>query len=95
MTASCEPSARFVLPEDAPYLKNMAALWTIDPALAEAIEATHSQLSYRIEKSRSGQPTVAVPTSTGRSIYLHSKYEPLVEAAKLTDSIDAATHVAF
>ena len=38
MTASTDPSTRFILPGDAPYLKNLAALWSIDPALAADIE---------------------------------------------------------
>lgn len=95
MTASCDSSTRFVLSPDAPYLQNMAALWTVDPALAEAIEATEGVASYTIEKSRSGLPTVSIPTDDGRTLYLHSRYEPLVEAQKLTGSIDAGKNVAF
>ena len=95
MTASSDTSSRFVLAEDAPYLKNMAALWTADPALAQAIEATQGQPSYRVEASRSGPPTVSVPTPDGRTLYLHSKYDPAAEAVKLNESIDAGRNVAF
>ena len=95
MTASIDPSTRFVLAAEAPYLKNMAALWTIDPALAAAIESTEGVASYPIEKSRCGLPTVAVPTPDGRTLYLHSRYDPLAEAKKQTDDLDAAENVAF
>ena len=43
MTASSDSSTRFVLAEDAPYLKNMAVLWTVDPALAGMIEASDGE----------------------------------------------------
>jgi len=95
MTASCDPSTRFILHEDAPYLKNLAALWTVDPILAGQIEALEAAALYRIEASRCGLPTVAVPAPGGRTVYLHSKYEPLAEAAKLVESIDAGRNVAF
>jgi hypothetical protein len=87
MIVPSDPSLRFVLPEDAPYLKNMAALWAIDPKLAAAIELTDDRESYLCEPTRSGPPTACVPASGGRTLYLHSKYEPLQEAASLIDSI--------
>jgi len=34
MAASVHDPSRFVLPEGAAYVKNLAALWTVDPALA-------------------------------------------------------------
>ena len=78
MTAISDPSTQFIVAEDAPYLKNMAALWTIDPALAAEIEATDDLAPHQVEMSRSGLPTVAVKTDNGRTVYLHSRYEPLV-----------------
>ncbi|HWE02642.1 MAG TPA: 6-hydroxymethylpterin diphosphokinase MptE-like protein [Tepidisphaeraceae bacterium] len=95
MTASSDLSTRFVLAEDAPYLQNMAVLWTVDPALAEMIEDAEGQNVYRVEASRSGSPTVAAATSDGRTIYLHSKYEPAAEAKRLTQSVDAERLLAF
>ncbi|HZK81749.1 MAG TPA: 6-hydroxymethylpterin diphosphokinase MptE-like protein, partial [Humisphaera sp.] len=95
MTASSDLSTRFVLAEDSPYLKNMAVLWTVDPAFAELIENAETPDSYRVEPSRSGVPTVAATTIDGRTLYLHSKYEPLAEAKRLTDGIDASRTLAF
>ncbi len=95
MTASIDPSTRFVLPADAPYLANLAPLWTIDPALAEAIEAADDLSSHRVEATRSGHSTISVPAPDGRRIYLHSKYEPVAEVRKLLESIDTSRNVAF
>jgi len=87
MTAISDPSTQFIVAEDAPYLKNMAALWTIDPALAAEIEATDDLPPHQVEASRSGLPTVAVKTEGGRTVYLHSRYEPMAEAKKLIESV--------
>src|SRR5258706_237662 len=102
MTASCDPSTRYVLPADAPYLNNLAALWCSNPALARAVEALdddssayQSTISYQVEASRTGCPTVIAHTSDGRAITLHSKYNPAAEAQKLIDRVKAETCVAF
>lgn len=95
MISSRDASSRYVLPADAPYLKNMAALWAIDPALAEAIEATEAHPSYETPMSRAGVPTVIVPTVDGRRVTLHSRYEPIKEAAALTADIDGQRNTAF
>ena len=88
-------SLRFALPEDAPILANLAALWTHDPKLAAAIEMLDQTPSYRIELSKSGVPTVAVPTADGKSIQLHSRYQPLDEAKKLINPLPLDECVAF
>ena len=96
MIVPADPSLRFVLPEDSPYLNNMAALWTIDPQLAARIEATDGTESYLCESSRSGPPTVHVPLPSERTtICLHSKYEPLQEAAALIDPIAVEERFVF
>jgi hypothetical protein len=95
MTASNDPSTRFILPEGAPYLKNMAALWTVDPALAAEIEATQGQASYPVQPSKSGPPTLCATAPDGRSVYLHSRYDPVADAKRLVDPIDAKKFVAY
>src|SRR5438045_399362 len=92
--AEADPAARFVLPDDAPYLANLAALWAVEPALAARIEAAAGE-SYPVQASRAGPPTVAVPTEGGRAAWLHSRYEPVEEARKLVDSVDTDKLVAF
>lgn len=95
MTASLSPTNRYVLPEDAPYLANLAALWAVDPALAARIEAVDDAACYPIEPSRNGEPTAAVTTADGRRVYLHSRYRPLDEAAKLVENIDFQSNFVF
>lgn len=94
MIASNDPSARFVLPDGAPWLKNLAALWTIDPALARGIEALEGQISYPVQAARDGALTVAVPIDH-RTIYLHSRYEPLAESRQLIEAVDCGKTMAF
>jgi hypothetical protein len=43
MIQSCDSSLRFVMEPDSVYVKNLAALWAADPALARAIESLHPQ----------------------------------------------------
>jgi hypothetical protein len=95
MTASTDPSERFVLPDDAPYLRNLAALWAAEPKLARLVEAVDQSDLYPTEPSKSGAPTAQVSLKDGRSLYLHSRYEPLVEADKLIDSVNTTEAVAF
>ena len=80
MIVSADSSLRFVLPTESVYLKNLSALWAVDPKLAAAIEATEGRPSHRCEPARSGDPTVSLPTVDGRTVCLHSKYEPRQEA---------------
>jgi hypothetical protein len=94
MNATLDFSSRYVLPESSPYAKNLAALWALDPKLAREIEAVADDQVYPIETSKSGAPTLAVPGAAGR-VYLHSKYAPAEEAAKLVASIAADEHAVF
>ena len=94
MTRTIDP-CRFVLGEEAPLVKNLAALWTVDPALTEAIEATHPMPSYPVTPSKAGPPTVSVAHPDGRTITLHSRYQPLEEARRLVQPIDVEDKLAF
>jgi hypothetical protein len=94
MTTIQDPS-RYVLADDAPLVKNLAPLWTIDPALAEAIELLHPKASYPVQISKSGLPTVSMPTPDGKIITLHSRYQPVDEAKRLAESVEVADRVAF
>src|SRR4051812_41257303 len=94
MTASIDPSRRFILPEDAPYLRNMAALWAADPGLARKIEAIDDE-GYAVEKSKAGEPTLAIDTADGRKISLHSRHHPIDEAKRLIDAVDFEKAFAF
>jgi len=95
MTPSADPSQRFVLPEDAPLLRNLAALWASEPNLARAVESALETEGYPLEPSKSGLPTVRVQTPDGRTTYLHSRYEPAKEAEKLIESIEVERKTTF
>jgi hypothetical protein len=92
---SGDPSARFVLPDDAPLLANLAALWAVDPKLAAAIEAVEHSPSYLVTPSKSGEPTLAMTTSDGRQIQLHSRYRPIDEAKTWVDPLPLEERAAF
>jgi hypothetical protein len=96
MTASIDPSMRFVLSEDHPYLKNMAALWAIEPKLAREIESLPvPDQVYEIERSKAGPATAKLATPQGRPLYLHSRYQPMEDANRLVDSLDPSEAGAF
>lgn len=87
---------RFVLPEDACYLKNMAALWASEPRLARQIEAlSPDNQTCLVEPARNGQPTARAKTFDGRWIYLHSRHQPAQEADKLIEHLNTDQIVAF
>jgi hypothetical protein len=88
MSASADPSSRFVLPHDSPLVANLAALWAADPTLAADLEVELTGDPYPVEPSRAGPPTVALPNSAGGRIYLHSRYQPIDEAKRLVESTD-------
>jgi hypothetical protein len=83
------------LADDAPLVKNLAALWTIDPALAEALELLHPRHSYAVQASKAGPPTVSVPAPGGRIVSLHSRYQPIDEARRLVESVEVIDRLAF
>jgi hypothetical protein len=82
-----DSSQRYILPPEAPYVRNLAALWAIDPTLARAIEALDRQPSYQLTPSRNGPPTLWLAPPEGGSLYLHSRFDPIDEAARLIDSV--------
>lgn len=76
-------------------LANLAALWAHEPKLAAAIEALDAMPSYPVEPSKSGAATVAVATEDGKTIHLHSKYQPLEDAKRLIDPLPLDSCIAF
>jgi hypothetical protein len=93
MTATADPSRRHALPDDHPYLANLAALWATVPDLAAEIESGDEL--YPVEPSKAGPLTTTLPTPDGRAIYLHSRYNPLDEAKKLSGTVKATSVYVF
>src|SRR5687768_15874751 len=91
-----------VLPDDAPLVKNLAALWAADAALAAELEALHPLEPYPVEPSKAGPVTLAVAPFDGEpgakpreAILLHSRYQPLAEAERLLKDVDVEGRFAF
>ncbi len=62
------------------FLKNMARLWRIDSRLAQQIDDLPDAASLPVQPSKAGPPTISVATPDGRTILLHSRYDPWREA---------------
>lgn len=92
MTAS-DPSTRYILRDDSPLLNNLAALWATDAGLAQAIEAIDEP--YPTEDSRSGEPTISLPTAEGRKIQLHSRYRPREEVIRQVEKLPLDQRILF
>src|SRR3954465_15557269 len=87
MICTLDQSTRFVLPEAAPLLANLAALWAVDPALAIELEERLDEETYLPVPAKSGDLTVAISNGAGQ-IFLHSRHRPLDEARRLVDAVD-------
>jgi hypothetical protein len=88
-------SQRFILPPDSVFLANLAALWQSDPTLAELIESLDDPGPYPVHISKSGLPTLSLPTSDGRIIFLHSRHDPRDEAATLIEGLELEKKTTF
>jgi hypothetical protein len=95
MIASSHQSLRYALPESSPLLANLAALWAVHGELAAALEALDEPAEYPVEISKSGEPTLARATADGRKIYLHSRHQPVEEAARWVEKIGIKEQLAF
>lgn len=81
--------------ESAIYLRNLAHIWRHDPALAMRIDAIPDGARYPVERTRSNEWTLAVPDAEGRPVYLHSRYDPAAEAARLIDAVETDDQYGF
>jgi hypothetical protein len=62
------------------FLANMAALWRADSLLAQQIDDLPDSLLDGLVPSKAGPPTLAAPAADGRTIWLHSRYDPRKQA---------------
>ncbi len=75
-------------------VENLAAIWATDPALAAQLDALDDAELLPLLPTQSGHFTASV-AAAGRSILLHSKYNPPEEAARLIARLPAERHVVF
>jgi hypothetical protein len=70
------------------FLANMRQLWRANARLAQRIDDLPFDASLELQPSKSGPPTASVVTSDGRRIYLHSRYDPVREAAEFCKTLE-------
>lgn len=71
-------------------VENLAALWAVDPKLAVLVDAVTDDAALPLEPTRSGHLTAAVtPANAAAAIYLHSRYDPQLEADRQTARVPA------
>ncbi len=84
-TSITEPT----LISDEIYVRNMAALFRSDGRLAQRIDEVQDDGTVIVEQSKAGVPTASVrDAATGRTLQLHSRFDPLGEAKRLADSVN-------
>lgn len=87
------PTVQTALEPNPVFLRNMAQLWRLDARLAQQIDELPLDASLDILPSRAGPPTARVTTADGRTIFLHSRHDPVREArdfCKTLEKTDAA-----
>ncbi len=65
----------------------MRQLWRHNPRLAHLIDVFPPESSLAVQPSKAGPPTAMVTTAEGRSLYLHSRHDPLREAADFCQTL--------
>ena len=95
MSNSLAENANLTTSAAGTYVRNICALWQFDAKLAMALDAVHPDDRPTIEPAKDGGFTVKVAkTGVGHgggaaatSVYLHSKYKPLAEAASWAQNV--------
>jgi len=75
--------------------KNLSLLKSLHPKAYEIINSTQSSLEYEVSLSQSGYPTLSHLSAKGNKKYLLSKYDPVREASRLIESLDASDTTNF
>lgn len=75
-------------PVNPTFLANMRALWRIDPRLAQRIDELPLDASLTLHPTRTDRPTASVTTADGRTLFLHSRYDPVREATDFIKGLD-------
>ena len=69
------------------FLRNMRALWRVDPWLAIRVDEIPDEQRYAVEPARRGGFTVRVPGPGESSLYLHSRHDPSDEARLFAENV--------
>ncbi len=68
------------------YLDNLAALYQLDPRLARVVDALPMANVPALEETRDGNVTVRLQADDGKTVYAHSRYQPVTEARTLVEA---------
>lgn len=71
------------------FLNNMRHLWRHDARLAQRVDELPFDAALSVQPSRAGPMTARVSTADGRTLFLHSRYDPQREAAEFVAGLDA------
>ncbi len=69
------------------FLRNMRALWRVDPWLALRVDAVRDEDRRPVEPAKKGGWTVRAAVPDGPSLYLHSRYDPVAEARTFAEAV--------
>ena len=71
------------------FLDNMRQLWRHDAKLAQRIDELPMDATLPVQSSKKGAMTASVSTSDGRTLFLHSRYDPAREAQEFCKGLVA------
>jgi hypothetical protein len=74
---------------------NLRALYAVDLPLAQQLDDLPNDPTLTISAAKSGCATASVTLADGRPLSLHSRYDPVVEAAKFVDGIHLDSNYVF
>ncbi|MCO6439279.1 MAG: motility associated factor glycosyltransferase family protein [Phycisphaerae bacterium] len=77
------------------FLRNLRALWQVDPRLAMEVDAVDDEERFPLEAARSGSWTLSLAAGDGQRVYLHSRYDPVGEAERFATSISLEKKYVF
>lgn len=77
------------------YRANLRALYRVQPDLAARIDRHPFARAARIEPARGGGWTARITVEDGASLYVHSRYQPREDAARMVASHPEAEHPTF
>lgn len=77
------------------FVRNMRALWRVDPWLALQVDEIDDGDRFPVEAARNGGYTVRVPGPGDSLLYLHSRYDPHDEARKFAGGVTVEDKYCF
>ncbi|QPJ63320.1 MAG: motility associated factor glycosyltransferase family protein [Candidatus Nitronauta litoralis] len=76
-----------IKPMDA-YQSNLSCLYDLHPELAKKVDNQKFSEAFQIESSKSGSPTLLLKNHDGKTLSLHSRYNPAQEAEQFIQKLN-------